>query len=135
MALTMTHPRLIAIFEEHGSEVPSFYGRLYWLNKINGHARWNIDAKINYRASIDAAVARGDMGNGKMRVEECGRDCDGVEYRGRLHVIWATRSSYLALQYRIGEWADGPFSLYIIPLDEPTPEYHSHDTFAEAAGY
>ncbi len=135
--ITLSHKRIREVFTEHNVEVPSWYARMALIESFwrNDARRWSIDRRINYRASIDAAVARGDMGNGKMRVEECGRDCDGMEYWGRLHMIWATRSAYLALQDQIGEWADGPFSLYIIPRDEPDPDSGSHDTFAEAAGY
>ena len=49
--------------------------------------------------------------HGRVAVVESGRDCDGVQYSGRVHVIRARLKNFLELEDGIAEWADGPFTL------------------------
>jgi hypothetical protein len=83
------------------------------------------------RQSLIAAIAAYAV-DGKVRVVESGRDCDGVEYDGRMHVIDATPRAFDELHDRIGQWADGPFHLALIPPGQPDPDYTSRDLVAEA---
>ncbi len=72
-------------------------------------------------------------GTGLMWVSESGRDCDGVQYSGQMHSCEATLPAFNKLQDDIGEWADGPFSLY--PVTEKEREesrYQSRDLTMEA---
>lgn len=69
--------------------------------------------------------------DGKVRVEESGRDCDCVEYWGRIHTIDATVDAFDALHDEVSEWADGPFELRIMPF-ETQVEYGSSDLALEA---
>lgn len=68
---------------------------------------------------------------GKVRVCESGCDCDCVTYDGRVHVIDATPAAFDALHDRIGEWADGPYSLRLLRPDEHVPHI-SRDNVLEA---
>lgn len=49
--------------------------------------------------------------HGRVAVVESGRDCDGVQYSGRVRVIRARLKDFLELEDGIAEWADGPFTL------------------------
>ncbi len=68
---------------------------------------------------------------GQIAVIESGRDCDGVRYWGRRHLIEATVQAVDALHDRLANWADGPFSLALARPSEPV-EYGSRDLAAEA---
>lgn len=68
---------------------------------------------------------------GKVGVIESGRDCDGVEYDGKMYIIDATAEAYHTLEDEIGEGADGPFQLDICSLNDPV-EYTSRDLVIEA---
>lgn len=71
---------------------------------------------------------------GVITVEESGMDCDSVQYGGKLHRIPATLEAYNKLGDDIGEWADGPFSLYIMTAKDMDnyDGYHSRDLGSEA---
>lgn len=49
--------------------------------------------------------------DGKVAYIESGRDCDCVEYDGRVHIVDATLDAYKALDEEIDEYADGPYHL------------------------
>ena len=49
--------------------------------------------------------------HGRVAVVESGRDCDGVQYSGRVRIIRARLKDFLELEKRIFEWPDGPFHL------------------------
>ena len=87
------------------------------------NAKWRLMRRIE-----ECAV------DGTIQVEESGMDCDGVQYSGQLHEIPATVEAYNKLGNDIGEWADGPFSLYIMDARdmELHTGYHSRDLGAEA---
>lgn len=68
---------------------------------------------------------------GEIKVVESGRDCDGVEYDGRVHTIVADFENFEALDDEIGEWADGPYHLAIVPWDTDV-RYSSRDLVMEA---
>jgi hypothetical protein len=49
--------------------------------------------------------------HGRVAVVESGRDCDGVQYSGRVRIIRARLRDFLELEKRIFEWPDNPFHL------------------------
>jgi hypothetical protein len=49
--------------------------------------------------------------HGRVAVVESGRDCDGVQYSGRVRIIRARLRDFLELEKRIFEWPDNPFYL------------------------
>jgi hypothetical protein len=49
--------------------------------------------------------------HGRVAVVESGRDCDGVQYSGRVRIIRARLKDFLELEKRIFEWPDSPFHL------------------------
>jgi hypothetical protein len=51
--------------------------------------------------------------NGKIALVESGRDCDGVEYTGVVHIVDATKEAVETETEHIGEWTDGPFQLQL----------------------
>ena len=51
--------------------------------------------------------------HGRVAVVESGRDCDGVQYSGRVRIIRARLRDFLELEDAIAEWADGPFRLQL----------------------
>ena len=51
--------------------------------------------------------------HGRVAVVESGRDCDGVQYSGRVRIIRARLRDFLELENGIAEWADGPFRLQL----------------------
>ena len=51
--------------------------------------------------------------HGRVAVVESGRDCDGVQYSGRVRIIRARLKDFLELEDGIAEWADGPFRLQL----------------------
>lgn len=69
----------------------------------------------------------------RVAVMESGRDCDGVRYFNRVHIVRACVADVLELEDHIAEWADGPFTLR---LERPSVarrlEYTSRDLAAEA---
>jgi hypothetical protein len=48
---------------------------------------------------------------GFIAIVEDGRDCDCVQYTGRVHVVAANKEAIEAQADSIAEWADGPFEL------------------------
>lgn len=71
--------------------------------------------------------------DGKVCAVESGRDCDGVEYSGKIHTIDATIKAWRDLDDDIGQWADGPYYLSVASLREAeTIEYASRDLVMEA---
>lgn len=89
-----------------------------------------LDETITARGALYARIAQ-CAHQGRLLVVESGRDCDGVQYIGRRHEIDATAKAFYELRDRIGEWADGPFSLAIVPHDTEV-EYASRDLTLEA---
>jgi hypothetical protein len=89
-----------------------------------------VHKSINERAALHALITK-HARDGKVRVEESGRDCDSVEYSGKVREIDATVLAYYALDKRIGQWADGPFRLAVIPWDAEV-QYESRDLALEA---
>lgn len=84
------------ILNQWSEEGQQFHQRL---NK-----RWNMMAQIDECRRAD----------GKMWITESGMDCDCSRYSGHLHECDANIISFYKLWDYIGEWADGPFSLYPI---------------------
>lgn len=71
--------------------------------------------------------------DGKVAYIESGRDCDCVEYDGRVHVVDATWEAFEKLQDDVGEWADGPFHLSLCRVSETRRvRYESRDLVMEA---
>ena len=71
--------------------------------------------------------------DGMIAVVESGRDCDCVDYFGRVHVIAATLEAYNDLYDRTAEWADGPFYFALAkPSEADKIEYESRDRVLEA---
>ncbi len=68
---------------------------------------------------------------GAVAVIEGGRDCDGVQYDGRRHVIEATIRDYDQLYDRLAAYADGPFWLRVAKPSEDV-HYTSRDLGLEA---
>lgn len=67
-----------------------------------------------------------------------GRDCDGVKYGHVSFVACDTFEDWDKAYSDAMDWADGPESWSVIPLNEVTDarqQTYSIDTFAEAAGY
>lgn len=71
--------------------------------------------------------------DGKVAYIESGRDCDGVQYSGQVHITDATVEAYEALHDRIAEWADGPFHLELCSVSVAKGvQYESRDLVMEA---
>lgn len=93
-------------------------------------SKW-IDQRINERAELAARI-KACAHEGKVRVVESGRDCDGVEYSGGSgREIEATVAAFHLLENRVHESADGPFRLSVVPWDFNEP-YESRDLVMEA---
>lgn len=76
-----------------------------------------------------AACAEG----GKVAIVESGRDCDGVQYSGKVSIIPATYEAFCAAWDDIADWADGPFHLSVErPSIARRMRYESRDLVAEA---
>lgn len=56
--------------------------------------------------------------HGEVVVVESGRDCDCVEYHGKLYTIQATLTAYENLRENIAEYVDEPFYLDIVRPSE-----------------
>lgn len=70
---------------------------------------------------------------GKVCAIESGRDCDGVQYAGKVHTIDATIKAWRELDDRIGNWADGPYRLSVAsPSEARAIRYESRDLVMEA---
>ena len=70
---------------------------------------------------------------GKIAAIESGRDCDCVEYSGKVHIIDATVAAYNALHDDLSDWADGPFRLCLErPSVAQRVKYESRDLVMEA---
>src|SRR2546426_11067477 len=71
--------------------------------------------------------------NGKVGVVENGRDCDGVKYWGRVHIIAATLTAFRKLDDEMGQWADGPYHFSLCRVSElDRVEYGTRDLVMEA---
>ena len=91
-----------------------------------------IHERINERAALGKRIAECAK-DGKVTVEESGRDCDCVQYSGKLHRIDAHIMAFLKLERDIHDWADGPFSLSVIaPAEEKRTRFRSRDLALEA---
>jgi len=70
---------------------------------------------------------------GQVIVIEGGRDCDGVQYSGRKHLIPATIAAYEDLYDSTAKWADGPFHFHVMkPSEAMDVHYASRDLTLEA---
>lgn len=102
-----------------------------WLHK--GSELEASDALVNLQRAIGIAQIELLAEDGKVAVIESGRDCDCVEYDGRVHIIEATVEAFDALHDSISEWADGPFRLQLSKVSEATGvKYQSRDLVMEA---
>lgn len=91
--------------------------------------------KIGQEIKAEALAARITACNedGKIAVIESGRDCDGVEYDGKVHMIDATPEAFVKLDEGLSEWADGPYRLAIErPSVAKGIGYSSRDLVLEA---
>lgn len=85
-------------------------------------------ARMSLGKRIAACAERG-----KVLVIESGRDCDGVEYSGKLHTIDATLAAFDWLDAQLGDWADGPYNLAVArPSEARHFRYTSRDLVLEA---
>lgn len=70
---------------------------------------------------------------GMVAYIESGRDCDGVEYWGHVHVTDATYDAYEELDCLTSKWADGPYRLELARISEcQNIESGSRDLVMEA---
>lgn len=106
-----------------------------WLHFLNLALRERIEEahhSVEQRIGLHHRIAECSE-SGKVALIESGRDCDGVMYWGRVHLVDATLAAVLDKEALIARWADGPFQLRI---ERPTVaeeiEYHSRDLGAEA---
>jgi hypothetical protein len=96
---------------------------------IQGH---HVDERINERAALAARIAA-CAEDGKILVEESGRDCDCVEYSGRTRLIDANVQAFYKLWNDIGNWSDGPFRLEVYkPSEGEIINYKARDLVMEA---
>lgn len=87
--------------------------------------------RANVLRLIDLIASHAE--GGKVCAIESGRDCDGVEYSGKIHTIDATIAAWRELDDGIGQWADGPYHLSVAsPSEAKTIEYASRDLVMEA---
>lgn len=105
---------------------------LQLLHKIHWPAIERIRARrVLVLRLIDAIDAFAE--GGKVCAIESGRDCDGVQYDGRVHTIDASIKAWRELEDRIGQWADGPFRLSVAaPSTAALVRYSSRDLVMEA---
>ncbi len=96
-------------------------------------SRHCIDAIRNIIVLQDQLMTHRVKHKGKMMVKvvESGMDCDCVQYSGRVHTCEATFEAYEKMHDDIAEWADGPFSLTIVPWSQKVT-YTSRDRALEA---
>lgn len=118
MNTTLAH-EMIALHGDHGQR-----GRLAAMLFAD------LDERITKRGVMHARIAQ-CAHEGRIVVVESGRDCDGVQYSGRTHEIDASLKALVELEDHINEWADGPFSLAIVPWNTEV-EYTSRDLVLEA---
>ncbi len=80
------------------------------------------------------AVIQAYAEDGMVCYIESGRDCDCVEYDGKVHgPVPATAQAYEELDTLIGEWADGPYHLALCrPSEVKKVKYESRDLVMEA---
>ena len=89
----------------------------------NLQKRWTLQERIADCANFE----------GRMYVSESGRDCDGVQYSGKLTMCDATLAAFHKLYADTGRWADGPFQLTPLTWDEvKESKYSSRDLTMEA---
>lgn len=70
---------------------------------------------------------------GKVAAVEGGRDCDGVSYEGKVHIIDANAAAYQVLCDEVSQWADGPFWFELMkPSEAEAIEYGTRDLMMEA---
>lgn len=107
---------------------------------IDGDADWD-SAQIFTKWEIAKALFEFHLNehiasiaeDGKVAWVESGRDCDCVEYSGRVHIVDATYQAYVELDERLGEWADGPYQLALCRVSETqSVTYESRDLVMEA---
>ena len=105
------------------------YGQEYWEDDIKQRCKF-VDCWTEHEARRDDQAG--------VWCWTQGRDCDGVVYGGAGFVQcdnYEEYDKYCDDQY---DWADGPMSISLVPLDEveeARASSYSRDTFAEAAGY
>ena len=70
---------------------------------------------------------------GRVAVVESGRDCDGVEYWGHVHIIEATIRDFEELYDQTEQYADGPFYFTLMrPSEAREVKAESRDRGMEA---
>ena len=114
--------------------VPLFEGA-HLLRLLHRIHQPEIDAIRRRRANVLHLITliASHAQNGKVCAVESGRDCDGVEYSGKIHTIDATIAAWRELDDDIGQWADGPYHLSVAsPSEAETIEYASRDLVMEA---
>lgn len=101
------------------------------LDGAPAHQPWIVERLLESLIIERRIIERAE--DGKVAVIESGRDCDCVEYSGRVHIIDATVEAFIWLDSQIGDWADGPYRLGIVkPSEAKTVEYTSRDLVLEA---
>lgn len=109
--------------------------RLWWINRIlvtspNGS---HIHYRLSRRWRTMELIEQNKTPDGRLFLNEHGRDCDGVQYSGQIHMIDANYQALEDKYYELNQWADGPFGLEIISEQEAREAvYTSRDLVAEA---
>lgn len=113
----------VTLYAVHRHDHDPNNGRIY--------ANWNAANEEWVGVCNEALKAYAE--NGRVAYVESGRDCDCVEYSGKIHVVDATYEAFQELEREISEWADGPFVLEIARVSETRDvRYESRDLVLEA---
>jgi len=111
----------------------NFYYRMAIAALTRSHHGGGVDDAINNRAETAALLEQCRDTTGMIWVAEGGRDCDGVRYLRSPYRIEGSIKRYYNEIDRISRWADGPFTLYVVPPDAlPGFEPYSRDLTLEA---
>ena len=119
---------------------PSKVARELIIRNGNHGQRGKLAAKL-YEELDEAITARGALAdrirrcaqNGMIAMVESGRDCDGVQYSGKVKLVPATMAAYVEEYNRTAEWADGPFCFTVMsPSEALRVQYTSRDLVMEA---
>lgn len=92
-----------------------------------------LDTAHDLERAIGAYTIADLAEDGMVAAIESGRDCDGVQYSGRVRIIEATLEAFDKLHDDTAEWADGPFHFDLMRVSEAQAvRYESRDLVMEA---
>ena len=101
------------------------------VSNVNGRLARATEARLQRQDFLHNIKAMAHKG--KIAVIWGGRDCDGVQYSGNVHIVDATVQAVDDEIRHTYEWADGPCDYYLAhPLDAQRVEYTSRDLTLEA---